>query len=930
MKTIFSPGFFGRIFTNAPPWTLTLSPQSPTLEYAGHSTALSIEVIAQGRITEGFLWSSVAIGKLELTGLSTKQAHVLINNAKEAAHQKQQTEKEEARLKSEFARLSEPMPSTWNSLNSFLNGSSYIRDAHRRDFISQNKNELDTLLELQKLLEEPFFSKNEYATIKKQLGIALNCCRPPYQGLITRNKRFVDSEIIEWADYFRQVEKSPLTQEQQVAVVVHEDRNRLIAAAGSGKSSTLVAKVGYALQKGYVKQDQILALAFNNDAAKELSERLEKRLGLTIKAQTFHSLGNEIIRNTCGPKHLLLQNGLALNNQLETLLREDIDYCIRFYMHHAIHQHPEPELEFTSVDEYESHMRQVGKRNKEKDVWGIPSLRGEYVRSYEELAIANWLYVQGIQYRYEELYPHDVTYLEWKKYEPDFCYPLPDGSMLYHEHFALSTDNSSPFGASYVLNANQKRELHTKHNTPLIESWSRDFRSGRIFIELENKLKEYGVPFAPMSRSELEKTLKIKPHGDFVRLISALIAHAKESGLDEANLRTRANELHDQVRTQSFLSLFFPILQRYTAYLDQIKKIDFADMIGSAVQQVTRPGGYSSPYKLILVDEFQDISRGRAKLVQALLAQHQDSVLFSVGDDWQSINRFAGSDLSIMRNFEDEFGKSETNYLSKTFRSNQGISNVAAKFVSANADQLKKDVVAINPKTDGVVRIMEFSDLDDQRSKIKTKLDLLAEKAKIESRLITVMILGRYKYETTGAFSNEQINAWNATYAGRLQIKQKEKKKDDQITLEALDSVHGSKGLEADFVLIHSLQTQSYGFPSEMEDDPLLSLVLAKRESFPYAEERRLFYVAVTRAKEEVTLYVSKNQPSPFVLELLGKEYGDTVAFESKSEKPEPCPKCNQGYLMLKNGKHGSFMGCSAFKSNDCNYSRSIERARAG
>jgi len=86
-------------------------------------------------------------------------------------------------------------------------------------------------------------------------------------------------------------------------------------------------------------------------------------------------------------------------------------------------------------------------------------------------------------------------------------------------------------------------------------------------------------------------------------------------------------------------------------------------------------------------------------------------------------------------------------------------------------------------------------------------------------------------------------------------------------------TVHRSKGLEADYVILDGLTADKFGFPSEIEDDPLLGLVLARQDNYPHAEERRLFYVALTRARHQVHLIVDRNQPSPFALELLSNEY---------------------------------------------------------
>ncbi|MFZ6813711.1 UvrD-helicase domain-containing protein [Undibacterium sp. Rencai35W] len=945
---LFSPGFFGRFFNRSPNWELHLSAPTSTLVFDGQKTAIDLQAILSARVEDGYVWSMIAIGPWRLEGLTIDRRVELGKTAQYLAEQlrRQQEnearrkeaeelarlklEEEERRIKAEIARLRAEFEKLVPSLdrlsaayNELLGRGWYIREYLRNDFLSKCQGDIEVLPALATVLDHPLFQHEKKAAAHAAHRRLARALTSPFAGIKDYNDQFINAEKVQWADFFKNVEKSELTDEQQIASIVHEDRNLLVAAAGSGKSSTLVAKVGYAIKKGYIKPEQVLALAFNNDAAKELSERLDKRLKLPIKAQTFHSLGNEIIKNTLGRRSLLTNNSSELQKLLDTLLIDSPGYRTLFYLYHAAFCITEPEQEHTSVQAYETYIRRVGEFDKDRKIWGVPTLRGGVVRSFEELSIANWLHVQGIEYRYESFYPHDVTHLGWTKYEPDFCYVLPDGRTIYHEHFALRPDGTSPFGQSYVESAKQKRALHKKYGTLCFETTSAGFKNGRIFTDLQAALDAHGIPFAPMTHEAIADTLKGNPLKEFTKLAGALIAHAKEGGLTEESIRQRAQKLRNQLRTQSFLALFFPLWEKYEEYLKRTRKIDFADMIGEAAALASRKE-FPSPYKFILVDEFQDISRGRANLVRALLDLHPDSVLFGVGDDWQSINGFAGSDLSIMRQFETEFGRSATNYLSLTFRSNQGISNVAAMFVSENGTQIKKSVKSIQPKTKDVVRLTEFNGLDDQRKKIASKLGELAEKASIENRVISVMLLGRYKYTTTEAITDEQVKEWNLTFAGRLKIIRKEKKKDGEIVDAALDTVHSSKGLESDFVLVHSLQAPFQGFPCNIEDDPLLTLVLPDREPFSYAEDRRLFYVALTRAKEEVTLFVSRGQASPFAIELLGKKYRGMVTFEGLLNPPEICTTCGQGYYVPRPGKRGPFLGCSSFPTTKCNGSKDM------
>lgn len=910
--TKYTPGRWGRMFCKNSKWSLTLGGKQSTLNAPnGRRLSLATAIFAEAQLSPGLIWSNISFvieeRHLSLTGLTNGHARQLIQEA---------TRLVDGELKREFKAMQPHLDVLHASVQALLQRDRYIRNFDVQHFLDAEEERRIHLPRIGILLKLPLFSGSTYHQVRTQFALIQDVLTPPYIGITRRNEKFVfdEKKNAAWQTFFAEVEKTPLTPEQQEAVVIHEDRNRLIAAAGSGKSSTLVAKVGYAIKKGYVTPDQVLALAFNTKAADEIAERLKSRLGIAIKAKTFHSAGKEMVETVSGKKQPAKNISQRLQNIVTDLCQSDAAFHTLWLFFKAVHWEAEPEKEFSSVDSYEKHIRSACVKKKDRDTWGIPSLRGDAVRSYEELAIANWLYVHGIAYHYEPLYEHDVTEHGWTKYEPDFVYETAGGQRIYHEHFALRADGTSPFGESYEQSVKDKRALHAKFGTILIETSSGDFQDGSIFASLEQALQLHGIALNQKSPEELKEILKERNDRDLVKLMQTLIAHAKESGYDESHFVTRAKGQRDGARTALFLKLLFPVWRKYTEWLEATNHIDFADMIGLAAN-LAASGDYVSTAKLILVDEFQDISPGRARLVKALLGQHPDSVLFGVGDDWQAINRFAGSDLSIMRDFETNFGKTETRYLSKTFRSNQGISNVSARFVMKNDAQLEKQVEAVTPETDGVVRIVEYDDDEALKACIGAKLAELAQLSVSRGNIITVLIIGRYQYETTKVITDADIDGWNALHKGHVEIKKNAKKKD---TSSPLDTVHKSKGLEADFVFIHSMQAKRYAFPCEMEDDPLLALSYADQERFPFAEERRLFYVALTRAREQVTLFSSSKEPSRFVLELLQPEYGDAVVFEGKEEKPVICSACNQGYMQLIPGKFSDFYGCTRYRSLDC------------
>ena len=373
-------------------------------------------------------------------------------------------------------------------------------------------------------------------------------------------------------------------------------------------------------------------------------------------------------------------------------------------------------------------------------------------------------------------------------------------------------------------------------------------------------------------------------------------------------------------------------------------------------------GLYSSSYRHILVDEFQDISRSRGRLVRALKARHPDARIFAVGDDWQSIYRFAGSDISLMRNFGDEFGGSfdgqtavhRTVDLGRTFRSVDKIARAARKFVLKNPAQITKTVIPAGEATYPAVRVVSTFRHDAEEKRLQV-LQALSDRADLESKRSSVLLLGRYKHVEPADLNRLRREFSNLDLSFR--------------------TIHSSKGLEADHVILLDLYRGRTGFPSEIVDDPLLCLVSPEAEPFENAEERRVMYVAMTRARHTLTLMGSAARQSAFVSELMADpEYGIAggddgrerdgicgecggrlLAFPAKGGRtryrcehaelcghslpacsrcgvglPErrdspsvatcscgtsfrACPACQDGWLVERSGRYGRFLGCVSY-----------------
>jgi Superfamily I DNA and RNA helicases len=343
----------------------------------------------------------------------------------------------------------------------------------------------------------------------------------------------------------------------------------------------------------------------------------------------------------------------------------------------------------------------------------------------------------------------------------------------------------------------------------------------------------------------------LKQISEFSSLMLEFLVLFKQSQQTLSELTARVKKQKEAARSSVFLSLFSPVLMRYEQYLSARNEIDFADMIGKAIKYV-ESGRFVSPYRHILVDEFQDISQDRARLLKALLAQKEDAVLFAVGDDWQSIYRFTGSDINITRRFSALFGATAVTTLDLTFRFNNQIGDVASTFIRQNPEQIPKEIRSVTTVNSPTISLIDSSKPEQGLERALTSI--VQQELAPSDKKITVAVLARFNF----MLDNIPFAQLGKQYP--------------QLDIQFM-SVHASKGKEADHVIVLGLNKGKYGFPSQKETDPVLALLLPEQEKYPYAEERRLFYVALTRAKNRVYLVYNSHDASPFIDELISQHY---------------------------------------------------------
>ena len=482
------------------------------------------------------------------------------------------------------------------------------------------------------------------------------------------NKRYIKNEIVRSHNFFDTIESNPLTETQRHAVVVDEDNNLVVAAAGSGKTSVIVAKVGHLIHRQFQQPKNILVLAYGKDAQSELQERIKKSLGKLIADQvtikTFHALGLAVIGDVKGRRPSIAkvaEGARSLSKLIDDIIQqllsnERFATPMRnwFQSYFAPYQSP---FDFQNLGEHRDYIR----RHQ------IDTLKGDTVKSFEECEIANFLFLNGIDYKYENYYVHDTANKKYAQYRPDF---FLTAHGVYIEHFAVSRDGRTPafIEQDYLEKMNWKRELHKNYNTPLVETYSYEKREGTLLTNLEAKLSSRGIKLQPIEPAAMYPVLTNSGRIDpFTRLTATFLGHWKSNRLSVEQARQRAQQLRDPARALAYLEVFSMIFAEYQLRLGSNGEIDFNDMIIEATDHV-EASRYQNPYSYICVDEFQDISRSRARLLKALLQQSPSNQLFAVGDDWQAIYRFAGSDISVMQQFQKHFGISETTILGETFR----------------------------------------------------------------------------------------------------------------------------------------------------------------------------------------------------------------------------------------------------------------------
>ena len=498
---------------------------------------------------------------------------------------------------------------------------------------------------------------------------------------------------------------------------------------------------------------------------------------------------------------------------------------------------------------------------------------------------------------------------------------IPDGDVEIRTFHSLGNKIIKSKLTDYHLISEQQtaaffhRTLKTLHST--------DQEYAKL---CEEYLKTYIIGDAPTIFGTTSGRLAQDPSdiSELEPLFISTLGLQKNEHITLPEFKLRLQKITDPLkRTQAlkFYHVYATIASQYTDYLNSHQLYDFADMLNRATTIVRDMPKGTFKYQYILVDEAQDLSSSKHLLLKAILDNCEKTKLFAVGDDWQSIYRFAGSNLSVLDDFERIFQRQTYRGLIElTYRFGQPTAHISNRFIQKNPHQSKKRVTPHVKRTTPII-----IKLNTQKTSINVPPDyelvdqqIQALYHKYQSTLFvkTLQIISRYNrdvfrlvHENTATYGNAelcQITEASAEFSWFIP------EANQRIKI-PFCSIHKAKGITRDIIFVINVNSGSHGIPATRGDDPVTEILLSKPDPYPFAEERRLFYVAITRAKERTIIFSHASSISPFVFEINPKLTGTGV---------EVCPRCHKGILVEHVRRDGKvYYSCSNF-TDGCKYSK--------
>ena len=762
--------------------------------------------------------------------------------------------------------IKELFEQTSESYNNIIKKDTYVIYSQKSNLLGQcknNSNILSWFLHHQNYFDTDFNSSVAYF-LREFKKIEDN---------ITRyNDDFIKRRKNEY-DYLFKKAPFELNDEQKTAIITDDKHNLVVAGAGSGKTEVLINRIAYLIERkpDKVKDGKMLALAFQRDAAEEMKIRLKKRYGLDVKIKTFHALGLEILRragtrfNLYGGDNFNKETS-KLINKIFTELLNDISFqkhVINYMKQIGSSEEIRSEEGFATKEEFYRYMKNLR----------FTCLDGTKVKSLGEKEILNFFLTHKINGKTINI--EYEPYAEWMNYvdeEGKQHSPTPDFFLsdfdIYIEHWSIDKNgNVPPWYETDYLTYMEIKKIHFQQQDKysLVETTFGEFANNPDFNEIIKKRMTNAI-----NKKYPDKEFYIEPI-DYFELIDKVwedcgvttkalpsnllnfIVIAKTYNFSPKEIENRLHNEKWSSLQYAFANVAIKVYTEYEKHLKSKNNIDFADMINLAVDVLKEKKElFQNAFDQILIDEYQDISTQRYRLITVLMDKNPNCKLFCVGDDWQSIMGFAGANLDLFINFGKYFDHPARTDLKTNFRSIKSIVDTGSQIIQYNKGlQLKKKVISTN-QVEKPIHVYSFLHNEDYRPKYHKQaaehcIDKINELIKNGNKSKDIMVLTRI-------FNNPIFNETFLDYANKKGI--------------SYMSVHRSKGLQSKIVFILNVNEGLYGFPCQLEDPSIYEPAKEMKVKDKEAEERRLFYVAITRAKEDVYIYNQKCTESKFIREI--------------------------------------------------------------
>ncbi|MDX8556553.1 ATP-dependent helicase [Elizabethkingia sp. HX CGY] len=688
---------------------------------------------------------------------------------------------------------------------------------------------------------------------------------------------------------------SALNDKQREAVISENKRLLVLAGAGSGKTKTLLQKLIYLIEEKGVSPSKILAITFTKNATNEMLDRLiisadstgeyEKQLfdkrrtkiekdkerflqqkkhkwidGLTVK--TFHSFCYSVLRNDgvneFDNKFRII--GDEKKDEEDELSKHVAPETVFEVFHKILIENCENTEYLLKLKRYildyivdKIHLKKDDNNFFSKDGKHFTALDGTKVRSKSEQFIADWFYRHSIKYEYEpELNVKDFSF------HPDFFVPEAN---LYLEHIS---DLSYPTKA--------KEEQFQKGKLLLVKTFDSMTKDSALFNHTLDKVIKNRLPSDYQKTTFLNYREEFNHYHsdvkDFIQQVIRVTDMIKVENISiDTVLQNARKDQHERIR--NFYELAIPIVKGFIDYCTNKSYLDFNDLISKSTSLFLNHDDviqkYRNKFEYILVDEFQDVNNLQVELIKLLLTNKTQ--LFCVGDDWQSIYGFRGSNVNYIVEFEKHFDNAEIIKLNLNYRSTQNIVGASNEVIKHNKFKVDKDVQASKMSEHKIV-VFSGNNLEENIQFCSEKVNEL-----LKDGINNDEILFLYR-------RNKMFSPYYNFFKGegtRVQGK----------------TIHASKGLEAKVVFIIGLTEGNGGFPDIWLEDRIFQIIKKANHDVLMEEERRLFYVAITRAKDKLFLITEKGNESSFLKEIPDVFTVRTVnQMTSVVEKIETCNKC--------------------------------------